>query len=93
MGRYKALFEEGLIASEVYRDLTGRLEDAQRAEAPPRFDIGLDTERLIARLDLFATLDRLRAPCEGGAFQWVQVPPGDRSSREQPEQSSRQRDG
>jgi monovalent cation:H+ antiporter, CPA1 family len=58
MGRYKALFEEGLIASEVYRDLTGRLEDAQRAEAPPRFDIGLDTERLIARLDLFATLDR-----------------------------------
>jgi monovalent cation:H+ antiporter, CPA1 family len=58
MGRYKALFEEGLIASEVYRDLTSRLEDAQGAEAPPRFDIGLDTERLIARLDLFATLDR-----------------------------------
>jgi CPA1 family monovalent cation:H+ antiporter len=58
MGRYKALFEEGLIASEVYRDLTSRLEDAQGAEAPPRFDIGLDTERLIARLDLFAPLDR-----------------------------------
>jgi monovalent cation:H+ antiporter, CPA1 family len=58
MGRYKALFEEGLIASEVYRDLTSRLEDAQGAEAPPRFDIGLDTERLIARLDLFAALDR-----------------------------------
>jgi monovalent cation:H+ antiporter, CPA1 family len=57
MGRYKALFEEGLIASEVYRDLTTRLEDAQGA-APPRFDIGLDTERLIARLDLFAALDR-----------------------------------
>ena len=59
MGRYKALFEEGLIASEVYRDLTSRLEDAQGAEAPPRFDIGLDTEHLIARLDLFfAPLDR-----------------------------------
>jgi putative ABC transport system substrate-binding protein len=27
-----------------------------------------------------------RAPCKGGAFQWVQVPPGERSSRKQPEQ-------
>src|SRR5262249_30475597 len=26
------------------------------------------------------------APCEGGAFQWVQAPPGNRSSRKQPEQ-------
>ena len=26
------------------------------------------------------------APCKGGAFQWVQVPPGNRSSRKQPEQ-------
>ena len=30
-----------------------------------------------------------RAPCKGGAFQWVQVPPGNRSSRKQPEQSWR----
>jgi hypothetical protein len=29
------------------------------------------------------------APGEGGAFQWVQAPPGDRSSRKQPEQSWR----
>ena len=27
-----------------------------------------------------------RAPWKGGAFQWVQVPPGKRSSRKQPEQ-------
>src|SRR5215471_9344704 len=26
------------------------------------------------------------APWKGGAFQWVQVPPGERSSRKQPEQ-------
>jgi hypothetical protein len=26
------------------------------------------------------------APCKGGAFQRVQVPPGNRSSRKQPEQ-------
>ena len=30
-----------------------------------------------------------RAPCKGGAFQWVQAPPGERSSRKQPEQSWR----
>jgi|SRR6266404_3204177 len=30
-----------------------------------------------------------RAPWKGGAFQWVQVPPGKRSSRKQPEQSWR----
>jgi hypothetical protein len=29
------------------------------------------------------------APCKGGAFQWVQAPPGNRSSRKQPEQSWR----
>ena len=27
------------------------------------------------------------APCQGGAFQWVKVPPGNRSSRKQPEQA------
>ena len=27
-----------------------------------------------------------RAPWKGGVFQWVQVPPGNRSSRKQPEQ-------
>ena len=27
-----------------------------------------------------------RAPWKGGAFQWVRVPPGERSSRKQPEQ-------
>ena len=55
MGRYQALYEEGLIAPEVYRDLTGGVEDDERAR--PRFDIGLDTRDLIARLDFFAGLD------------------------------------
>jgi hypothetical protein len=27
-----------------------------------------------------------RAPCKGGVFQWVQAPPGNRSSRKQSEQ-------
>jgi hypothetical protein len=26
------------------------------------------------------------APCQGGALQWVQLPPGNRSSPKQPEQ-------
>jgi hypothetical protein len=29
------------------------------------------------------------APCKGGAFQWVQIPSGNRSSRKQSEQSWR----
>ncbi len=57
MGRYRALFEGGLIPAEVYRDLVGSVEDAQVSHAPPRFDIGLDTHVLIARLQLFASLD------------------------------------
>jgi len=32
-----------------------------------------------------------RAPCKGGAFQRVQAPPGNRSSRKQPEQAWRWR--
>jgi CPA1 family monovalent cation:H+ antiporter len=56
-GRYESLYEGGLIPAEVYRDLTNSVERAQSAEAPPRFDIGLDTGQLIARLDLFAGLD------------------------------------
>jgi CPA1 family monovalent cation:H+ antiporter len=46
-----------LIPAEVYRDLANRVEDAQNAEPPPRFDIGLDTRGLIVRLELFADLD------------------------------------
>ncbi|SDR07854.1 sodium/proton antiporter, CPA1 family [Rhizobiales bacterium GAS191] len=56
MGRYQALFEEGLIASEVYQDLKGSVADAQTELARPRFDLGLDTRHLIARLDLFSSL-------------------------------------
>jgi CPA1 family monovalent cation:H+ antiporter len=55
MGRYDALFQEGLIAAEVYEDLKGGVEDKKR-ETRPRFDLGLDTRELIGRLDLFADL-------------------------------------
>ena len=63
MGRYQALFEGGLISAEVYRDLASIVEAGQHAEVPPRFDIGLDTNDLMRRLDLFKGLDdrRLRA--------------------------------
>ncbi len=57
MARYQALFDGGLIPAEVYRDLASGVAAAQGANAPPRFDIGLDTDALIRRLDLFAGLD------------------------------------
>jgi monovalent cation:H+ antiporter, CPA1 family len=57
MGRYDALFKEGLIAPEVYEDLKGSVEDTQTRETRPRFDLGLDTRQLIGRLELFADLN------------------------------------
>jgi CPA1 family monovalent cation:H+ antiporter len=57
MGRYDALFKEGLIAPEVYDDLKGSVEDTQAKETRPRFDLGLDTRQLIGRLELFADLN------------------------------------
>jgi CPA1 family monovalent cation:H+ antiporter len=65
MARYQELFEGGLIPAEVYRDLANSVEHAQTSETPPRFDIGLDTRDLIARLDLFAGL-------EGGHLESVE---------------------
>jgi CPA1 family monovalent cation:H+ antiporter len=57
MGNYQALYEEGLIAPEVYEDLKGGVAEAQSAQSRPRFDIGLDTRALVGRFDLFAGLD------------------------------------
>ena len=57
MGRYDALFQEGLIAPEIYEDLKGSVEGTQSRETRPRFDLGLDTRELIGRLDLFADLN------------------------------------
>ena len=58
IGRYQALFEGGLIPAEVYRDLAEQRRARAGRATPPRFDIGLDTRALIARLDLFAGLDQ-----------------------------------
>jgi CPA1 family monovalent cation:H+ antiporter len=55
MGRYQALFEEGLIPQELYDDLKRGISD-NRAEPRPRFEIGLDTHRLIERLDILSSL-------------------------------------
>ena len=57
MTRYQSLFEEGLIAREVYENLRRRLAESQDSEKRPQFDIGLDTSHLIKKLDLLASLD------------------------------------
>ena len=54
--RYRALYEEGLIPQELYENLRRSVASAQAAEPRPRFDIGLDTYRLIERLDMLAGL-------------------------------------
>jgi CPA1 family monovalent cation:H+ antiporter len=57
MQRYQALFEEGLIPQELYDDLQRGVSSASTAEPRPRFDIGLDTRRLIEGLDILSGLD------------------------------------
>jgi CPA1 family monovalent cation:H+ antiporter len=55
-GRYQALFEEGLIPQELFEDLKRGVTAARAAEPRPRFDIGLDTRRLIEQLDFLSAL-------------------------------------
>jgi monovalent cation:H+ antiporter, CPA1 family len=57
MGRYQALFDEGLIGREIYDDLRRNVDEARLGDGRPRFDLGLDTAQLIGRLDLLAGLD------------------------------------
>jgi len=57
MVRYQSLFEEGLIPKELHDDLRRGVAGASAAEPLPRFDIGLDTHRLIERLDILSGLD------------------------------------
>jgi CPA1 family monovalent cation:H+ antiporter len=56
--RYQSLFDEGLIAHEVYDDLKRSVLGARAAEQRPRLDIGLDTHQLVERLDILAGLDK-----------------------------------
>jgi CPA1 family monovalent cation:H+ antiporter len=56
--RYQALFADGLIAQELFEDLKRGVAASDRnADPRPRFDMGLDTRRLIERLDLLGGLD------------------------------------
>ena len=56
MGRYKALFDEGLIPRELYEDLKRGMNTARSLEAPLRLDLGLDTRRLVERLGMLSGL-------------------------------------
>jgi hypothetical protein len=57
VARYQSLFDDGLIPQELFDDLRRDVTVAHATEPRPRFDIGLDTRRLIERLDLLAALD------------------------------------
>jgi len=59
-GRYQALFKEGLIPQELYEDLKRGSAVTRAAEPRPRFDLGLDTRRLIERLDLLSALNNVQ---------------------------------
>jgi CPA1 family monovalent cation:H+ antiporter len=54
LAEYRDLFEEGLIGRELFDDLRRGLEaDRRESMARPPLDLGLDTEQLLMRVDLF----------------------------------------
>lgn len=57
LGRYRTMYEDGLIGREVYDDLRRNADDGQGAGPRPRFDLGLDTRQLIGQLDLLSGLN------------------------------------
>jgi CPA1 family monovalent cation:H+ antiporter len=59
MNRYQSLFDEGLISYEVYEDLKRNTVGATGSASlrRPHFDLGLNPQELIRRLDLLAHLD------------------------------------
>ena len=56
MGRYRALFDEGLIPRELYDDLRHGVAVAHSTGPRPRLDLGLDTRQLVKRLDMLSGL-------------------------------------
>jgi monovalent cation:H+ antiporter, CPA1 family len=57
MNRYQSLFDEGLISRELYEDLKRSTLGGGSIISRPRFDIGLDSRKLVKRLDLLSSLD------------------------------------
>jgi monovalent cation:H+ antiporter, CPA1 family len=55
-GRYQALFQEGFIPQELFEDLKRGVAATRAGEPRPRFDMGLDTRRLIEQLDFLSAL-------------------------------------
>jgi CPA1 family monovalent cation:H+ antiporter len=58
ISRYQALYDEGLIPRELLDDLQRTAASQHIRELRPRFDLGLNTRRLVERLDLLAGLDQ-----------------------------------
>jgi Sulfatase len=73
------------------RRQSDRIDMPSRRDLRPRAILKRASTGAFSRLHPSSSAnDRLGcAPWKGGAFQWVRVPPGNRSSRKQPEQSWR----
>jgi CPA1 family monovalent cation:H+ antiporter len=56
--RFQSMFDAGLIGREVYADLERGAFGMRTGHERPHFDIGLDAQRLIQHLDLFAGLEQ-----------------------------------
>ena len=73
------------FAQLTYRESLRDIEACLRAHQSKLYHMGIRSRVSIGRLKVSSGC----APCKGGVSQWMQVPPGNGSSRKQSEQSWR----
>jgi CPA1 family monovalent cation:H+ antiporter len=81
--RYQNLLDEGLISREVYDDLKRNtlVEKSSSSLGRPHFDLGLDAQVLVKRLDLFEGLDEQQLGIVCGFLQPRLAVPAERIIR------------
>ena len=80
--RYQELFEEGLIPRELHDDLKRGVASGRTDELRPRFDIGLDTRRLVERLDILSGFEERQLDRVAKLLRPVFTVPDERIIRE-----------
>ncbi|WP_439817438.1 cation:proton antiporter [Zavarzinia sp. CC-PAN008] len=76
---YAMLREESVIGSEIHQDLERDVDRrAVQLEQPPRLDLGLSREALLARVPMFASLDGARLTAIARIMRPALALPGER---------------
>ncbi|HVN27458.1 MAG TPA: cation:proton antiporter [Candidatus Binataceae bacterium] len=80
---YRALFEDGIIGPELYSAMRREVQVARNeVEVRPRLDLGLETRQLIARVPMFARLNRAQLDTIARTLRSRFAVPGERLIRD-----------